>query len=65
MTKMAAMPIHGKNLKNLFQNQKSYDLETWHVASGTQLYEVYINGDPVMTMTYSTVRSNLVTYAFL
>ena len=37
MTKMAAMPIYGKNLKNLlFQNHKSYDLETWHVASGTQ-----------------------------
>ena len=27
MTKMAAMPIYGKNLKNLLlQNQKSYDL---------------------------------------
>ena len=37
MTKMAAMPIYGKNLKNLLlQNQKSYDLETLHVASGTQ-----------------------------
>ena len=37
MTKMAAMPIYGKTLKNLLlQNQKSYDLETWHVASGTQ-----------------------------
>ena len=36
MTKMAAMPIYGKNLKNLLQNQKSYDLETWHVALGTQ-----------------------------
>ena len=29
MTRMAAMPIYGKN-------QKSYDLETWHVALGTQ-----------------------------
>ena len=37
MTKMAAMPIYGKNLKNLLLgNQKSYDLETWHVALGTQ-----------------------------
>ena len=34
MTKMAAMPIYGKNL--LLQNQKSYDLETWHVSLGTQ-----------------------------
>ena len=37
MNKMAAMPIYGKTLKNLLlQNQKSYDLETWHVALGTQ-----------------------------
>ena len=37
MAKMAAMSIYGKNLKNLLlQNQKSYDLEAWHVASGTQ-----------------------------
>ena len=37
MTKMAAMPIYGKNLKNLLlQNQKPYDLETLHVASRTQ-----------------------------
>ena len=33
MTKMAAMPIYGKNL---LQNQKSYDLETLHVASRTE-----------------------------
>ena len=38
MTKMAAMPIYGKNLKNLLlQNQIFYDLETWHVASGTEV----------------------------
>ena len=36
MTKMAAMPIYGKTFKNLLRNQKSYDLETWHVALGTQ-----------------------------
>ena len=37
MTKMAAMPIYGENLKILLlQNHKSYDLETWHVISGTQ-----------------------------
>ena len=37
MTKMATMPIYGKTFKNLLlQNQKSYDLETWHVALGTQ-----------------------------
>ena len=31
MTKMAAMPIYGKN-----PNQKTYDLETWHVSLGSQ-----------------------------
>ena len=36
MTKMAAMPIYGENLKNvLLKNQKSYDLETKHVSLGT------------------------------
>ena len=36
MTKMAAMAINSKNLyKNLLlQNQKAYDFETWHEASG-------------------------------
>ena len=34
MTNMAAMPIYGKNLKNLLlQNQQTNDLETWYVAS--------------------------------
>ena len=37
MTKMAAMFIYGKTFKNLLlQKQKSFDLETWHVALGTQ-----------------------------
>ena len=37
VTKMANMSIYGKNFKNLLlQKQKSYDLETWHAASGTQ-----------------------------
>ena len=37
MTKMTAMPIYGKKtFKNLLQNHKSYDLENWHEASGTQ-----------------------------
>ena len=37
MTKMAAMPIYDKTLKNLLlHTQKSYDLEAWHVSLGTQ-----------------------------
>ena len=35
MTKMATMPIYGKNpLKSLFQNQKADELGTWYVALG-------------------------------
>ena len=35
MTKMAAMAINSKTFKNLLlQNQKTYDFETWHEASG-------------------------------
>ena len=39
MTKRAAMPIYGKNLKNLLlRNQKADDLETWYVALGAQVH---------------------------
>ena len=35
MTKMAIMAINSKTFKNLLlQNQKAYDFETWHEASG-------------------------------
>ena len=55
MTKMAATLIYGKTFKNLLQNQKSYDLETCHVAPGTQIQQknfFYNNDDPGLTMTY-------------
>ena len=32
---------------------------------GLKLYKVCINGDPGLTLTYFTARSNLVPYAFL
>ena len=48
MTKMATF----KNL--LLQKQKSYDLETWHVALGLKLYKAYINDDPGLTLAYFT-----------
>ena len=32
MTKTAAMAINSKTFKNLLQNQKAYDFETWHEA---------------------------------
>ena len=33
ITKMVAMAINGKTVKNLLQNRKAYDFETWHEAS--------------------------------
>ena len=45
-----------KTFKNLLQNQKSYDLETWHVALGTQSLQSFYG----LTLTYFTTRSNFV-----
>ena len=44
-----------KTFQNLLlQNQKSYDLETWHVSLGTQPLQSFINDDPGLTLTYFT-----------
>ena len=57
ITKMAAMPIYDKTLKNLLlKNQKSFDLETSHAVS--------ITDDSGLTMTYFAARSNLIIYTF-
>ena len=38
MTKMAAMPIYGKNLKNLFlRNQEAYYFELVYATSGARV----------------------------
>ena len=38
MTKMADIPLYGKNLlQNLLQNQKADDLGTWYVTSGLNI----------------------------
>ena len=68
MTKMAAMPIYGKNLKQnlLLQNPKVDDLETWYAALGARvLSQDCSNDDPGLTLTYFTAMSNLVPYAFV
>ena len=59
MTKMAAMPLYGKNLKNLLlQNWRADFHKTWYVLLPII---VYINDDPGVTLTYFTARSNLET----
>ena len=62
MTKVAAMPIYGKNLKILLlRNQKANYHETWYAALGTQV----LPNSFKLTMTYFMARSNLVPYAFV
>ena len=37
----------------LLQNQTSYDVQTWHVVSGSQVLQVCINDDSGLTLTDS------------
>ena len=72
LTKMAAMPIYGKNPskiffpKSLLQNWFIHFNKTWFQASMTQVLQcVYgINHDPVITLTYFREMSTRVAYAF-
>ena len=62
MTKMAAMPLYGKNIKKS-NSPEAIDRWPWNLvcsivnASTTKV----TNYDPGMTLTYFTSRSNLVT----
>ena len=66
-TKMAAIPIYGKNLKNLLlKNRTADDLETWYAASDTQeLQTSFSNDDPRLIFDIFTQRSILDPYAFV
>ena len=59
MTKMAAMPIYGKNPSKIFFSGTGGPISTKHGMKHQWLkdYNVYINHDPVMTLTYFTTRS--------
>ena len=66
MTKMAAMPIYGKNLKIIVSGTNwpmtlKVDMQYWVL----EYYQVWINDDPGMTLIYFTARSNLVLYVFV
>ena len=63
MTKMAAMPIYGKNPSKIFFSRTGRPifrkLGMWH--QGLQPIVNCSNDDPGVTLTYFTARSNLVT----
>ena len=63
MTKMAAIPIYGKNLETSSQEPKG--LETWYAASGARVLPSLLKWWPWFDLTYFTARSNLVPYAFV
>ena len=59
MTKMAAMSIYGKNPSKIFSgNGGSMSTNLAHKGNcGLEYYNVYINYDRVMTLTYLTASS--------
>ena len=58
MTKMAAMPIYGKNPSKIFSGTGGPIITKLGMKhQWLKYYNVYINHDPVMTLTYFTTRS--------
>ena len=59
MTKVAAMPIYGKNPSKIFFSRTGGPVSTNLGMKHLWLkhYNVYINRDPVMTLTFFTARS--------
>ena len=66
MTKMAAMPIYGKNPSNIFFSESNRLISTKLGVKHPWLkhYNKYINHDPVMTLTKFMARSTWVAHAF-
>ena len=62
MTKLAAMPIYGKNLSKIYFSRTGGPIFTklGMLHWGLQPIIVCSNDDPRVTLTYSTTRSNLV-----
>ena len=62
MTKMAAMLIYDKNLKNNFSSgtKRLMTLKLGLRQRVLNYYQVCSNDDPWLTLTYFTARSNLV-----
>ena len=66
MTKMAAMPIYGKIPSKVFfsRTDRPISMKLCMKHQWLKHYNVYINHDPVMTLTYFTTRSTEVANAF-
>ena len=58
LNNMVAMPIYGKTLKNLLQNEEIFEAESWYVASETQGVQICSNDDPRMTFDLFMTLSN-------
>ena len=63
MTKMAAMPIYGKNLSRIFFTVTCGPISTKLGMQQWGLLPIIVcsNDDPGVTLSYFTARSNLVT----
>ena len=66
MTKMAAIPIYGKNTSKIFfsENNRQISMKLGVKHRWLMYYEVYINHDPVMTLTQFMARSTWVAHSF-
>ena len=65
LTKMAAMPIYGKNPSKIFSNTNQISMKLGVKHQWLKYYNVYINHDPVMTLTQFMARSTWVAHAFV
>ena len=66
MTKMAAMPIYGKNPSNIFfsETNRLISMKLGVKHPWLKYYNLYINHDPVMTLIKFMARSTWVAHAF-
>ena len=66
MTKMTAMAINSKKHLNIFFSKTKMPIiqKLGIKHQGEELYKVYVNHDPGMTLTYFTARSTQVAHAF-
>ena len=63
MTKMAAMPIYGKNPLKISETGRPISTKLGMYNQGLNPIKVCSNDDPQVTLTYFMARSNLVIFA--